>query len=131
MNILARSWKYSLIVVGIAILVLLVMDFNSRMSELRRLSTEKDRTSTTVTALAATRVYLETEVAYATSEPAVAEWALSQKMAQPGDNLVIPVPPYGSTPVPTPVPVVTPVVIQNWQIWLSLFADQSISTNLK
>ena len=72
MNILARSWRYSLIVVGIAVLVLLVMDFNSRMSELRRLSTERDRTSTTITALASTRVYLETQVAYATSEPAVA-----------------------------------------------------------
>ena len=32
------GWKYALLVIGLVVLGLLVMDFNSRMADLRRLS---------------------------------------------------------------------------------------------
>jgi cell division protein FtsB len=120
-----RSWKYVLSVLGMAVLVLLIMDFNSRMAELRRLSAEKERVGAQVTRLAETNVYLETRIAYATSGVAVEEWARTDKrMQHPGDNAVIPLAPGNSTPMPTPTPVVTPKVIHNWDLWLALFIGQ-------
>jgi hypothetical protein len=119
------SWKPILIVVGFAVLVLLVMDFNNRMAELRRLTSEKEDVSARVTSLVATQQSLETQVAYATSDAAVYYWAYNfQHMGREGDVLVVPIQPQGSTPVPTPTPAIAPEVIHNWQVWLSLFVDQ-------
>ena len=125
MKISGKQWKPVLILVGFTVLVLLVMDFNSRMAELRRLTAEKEDVSARVTSLVDTQVALETQVAYATSDAAVYYWAYNfQHMGKEGDVLVVPIQPEGSLPQPTPTPVVTPVVIQNWQVWLSLFVDQ-------
>jgi hypothetical protein len=122
---ISGSWKPVFIVVGFAVLVLLVMDFNNRMAELRRLTAEKQDVSARVTSLVATQQSLETQVAYATSDAAVYFWAYNfQHMGREGDVLVVPIQPEGSTPAPTPTPVVTPQVIQNWQVWYSLLVDQ-------
>ncbi len=110
---------------GFAVLVLLVMDFNNRMAELRSLSAEKEDVSARVTSLVGTQVALQTQVAYATSEAAVYYWAYNyEHLGREGDILVVPIQQEGVTPQPTPTPVVTPVVIQNWQVWLSLLVDQ-------
>ncbi len=125
MKIPAKGWKPVVILVGFAVMVLLVMDFNSRMAVLRRLTAEKEDVSARVTSLVETQVSLETQVAYATSDAAVYYWAYNfQHMGRQGDVLVVPIQPSGSLPQPTPTPVVTPQVIQNWQVWLSLFVEQ-------
>jgi cell division protein FtsB len=119
-----RSWKYILSALGIVVLVLLIMDFNSRMADLRRLTSEKEIVGAQATQLSQTNVYLETQIAYATSERAVEEWAREeQRMEKPGDNPVVPLAPANSTPVPTPAPVVTPKVVDNWDLWMELFLD--------
>jgi hypothetical protein len=123
-----NSWKPAFIVLGFAVLVLLVMDFNNRMAELRRLTVEKHDVSARVTSLVETQVSLETQVAYATSEAAVYYWAYNfQHLGKEGDVLVVPIQPEGNLPQPTATPAITPQVIQNWQVWLSLFVDQSSS----
>ena len=125
MNKLGKGWKPAVMVIGFAVLVLLVMDFNNRMAELRRLSAEKDDVSARVTSLVQTQQALETQVAYATSEAAVFYWAYNyERLGKEGDILVVPIQAAGGVPQPTPTPVVTTEVIQNWQVWLSLFVDQ-------
>ncbi len=125
MNKLSRGWKPTLIIVGFVVLVLLVMDFNNRMAELRRLTAEKENVSARVTSLVQTQLSLETQVAYATSEAAVYYWAYNfERLGKEGDVLVVPIQQQGSLPQPTPTPAVTPQVIHNWQVWLSLLADQ-------
>ncbi len=125
MRIPGKGWKPILMLVGFGVLVLLVMDFNSRMATLRRLTAEKEDVSARVTSLVETQVSLETQVAYATSDAAVYYWAYNfQHKGREGDVRVVPIQPTGSLPQPTPTPVVTPQVIQNWQVWLSLFVDQ-------
>ena len=120
-----NGWKPALMLVGFAVLVLLVMDFNSRMAELRSLTAEKEHVSARVTSLVETQQSLETQVAYATSEAAVYYWAYNfQRLGKEGDVLVIPIQQEGSQPQPTPTPIITPEVIQSWQVWLSLLADQ-------
>jgi hypothetical protein len=124
-----KGWKPVLILVGFAVLVLLVMDFNNRMAELRRLTAEKEDISARVTSLVDTQIALETQVAYATSEAAVYYWAYNfEHLGKEGDVLVVPIQPEGSLPQPTPTPVITPEIIQNWQVWLSLFVEQSPTT---
>ena len=125
MTKLGRGWKSLLIFIGFGVLVLLVMDFNNRMAELRRLTAEKENVSARVTALVETQQSLETQVAYATSDAAVYYWAYNfERLGREGDVLVVPIQQEGSIPLPTPTPAITPEIIQNWQVWLSLIVEQ-------
>ena len=119
------GWRYILIVVGLVVLVLLIMDFNSRMEEWRRLTVQKEQVSAQVTNLAATNAYLEGQIAYATSEAGVMEWAYQDgHWVRSDDFLVVPLSPDGSgVPTPAPVPMVVREPVENWQLWLSLFFD--------
>ena len=116
------GWKYALIVIGLVVLTLLVMDFNNRMAEQRRLSDKREDVAVEATDLRHTQVYLETQIAYATSEAAVREWAYEEgHMVREGENLVIPLEYPGFTPEVTIIPTATHETETNFQIWLSLF----------
>jgi hypothetical protein len=118
------GWKYALIVIGLVVLTLLVMDFNTRMAEQRRLSDKREDVAVEATDLRQTQVYLETQIAYATSEAAVQEWAYEEgHMVREGENLVIPLEYPGFTPEVTIIPTTTPEPETNFQIWLSLFLE--------
>ncbi len=119
------GWKYALAVIGFVVLTMLVMDFNNRMADLRRLSDQQEIVAGRATDLVRTQQALETEIAYATSDAAVYEWAYQEgKWVREGDIPVVPLPPPGSTPEPTPEPVVTQEPESNWDIWVSLFVDE-------
>jgi hypothetical protein len=121
-----KGWRLLLIGLGIAILIGLVIDFNHRMAELRRLTTEKERVSAQVTQLVETQLSLETQVVDATSEAAVYKWAYTfGRVTNTEEFLVVPIQPAGSPFAPTPQPTATPQIIQNWQVWLSLLVDSS------
>jgi cell division protein FtsB len=116
------GWRYALLVLGLAVLAVMVMDFNRRTADLRRLTTEKDAVSAQVTNLVQTQNGLKEQVAYATSDAAVMEWAYQDgHMMRPGDVPVIPVPVDQVTAVPTPTPAPTQVQTSNWEKWLVLF----------
>ncbi len=118
------GWKYALVVIGLAVLTLLVMDFNNRMAGLRRLSDKREDVAIEATDLRHTQVYLETQVAYAASEAAVDEWAYEEgHMVREGENLVIPLEYPGFTPKVTIFPTATPEPESNLQIWYSLFLE--------
>ncbi len=119
------SWKYAVIIIGVIFLTYLVMDFNNRMVNLRNLSEQKERVAAQVTSLVKTRSSLETQIAYATSEAAVIEWAYEEgRMVRPGDNPVIPLAPAQSTPAPTPRPIITQPAMEIGRVWLLLFVDK-------
>ena len=118
------GWKYALVVIGLVVLTLLVMDFNNRMAGLRRLSDKREDVAIEATDLMQTQVYLETQVAYSTSEAAVDDWAYEEgHMVREGENLVIPLEYPGFTPKVTVIPTVTPEPESNLQIWYSLFLE--------
>ncbi len=118
------GWKYALLVIGLVTLSLLVMDFNNRMAGLRRLSDKREDVAIEATDLMHTQVYLETQIAYATSEAAVNEWAYEEgHLVREGENLVIPLEYPGFTPKVTVIPTATPEPESNLQIWYSLFLE--------
>jgi uncharacterized protein (DUF58 family) len=115
--------RYVVLVLALVVMIYLVMDFNSRTAELTRLRAEREIVSTRLVSRTETRAALEAQIAYATSDAAVIEWAYQNHLARPGDNVVIPMQPAASTPVPTPKPTVVITEVSNLERWLTLFID--------
>ena len=113
-----------MLVIGLVVLGLLVMDFNNRMADLRRLRDRKAVVAEEKASLERTEAYLETQVAYATSVGAVREEAYENlHLQRDGDTVFVLIPEEGSTPMPIVLPAPTPQPDPNWKIWLSLFVD--------
>jgi cell division protein FtsB len=111
--------------VAAVILFFLVMDLNTRLNELSRLTSQRNDAETVEANLQQTVYVLNTQIGYATSEAAVEEWAYEEgHMVRPGENLIIPLEPSGATQVP--LEIATPQVTQvsNWLIWKALFLGQ-------
>ncbi len=111
--------------VGILILVLMVIDFNSRLEELNLLRSHAGTLGIQATQGVETQSALQTQVAYAGSNQAVEDWARGEgHYAQPNDQVVVPVGQPGTTPIQTAEPTPAPTPMSNWQIWWDLFFGQ-------
>ncbi len=115
--------RYVGLVVALVVLAYLVMEFNSRSAELNRLRVEQQIVATRLESRQQTKAALEAQIAYATSDAAVMEWAYQNHMVRQGDVAVVPVQQVQVTPTPAPRPIITPVKTSNFQVWLSLFID--------
>ena|SRR5664279_4939551 len=115
--------KKQWLVIGLLIVsFFLVMDLNSRLSDLFRLTSARDQLNNEVNKLQITHDTLQTQIAYATSDQAVNDWAREYGgLGQNGDIPVIPLPPKDYTPQPNIQPTPTPQVVDHWQKWLALF----------
>ncbi len=112
-----------LVIVGLIAGLLVMLDFNRRQSEARRLEADRDRAGTEVAQLDREHAALLTQVAYATTDAAVIDWAHSNgKLVQEGEVLVVPVlptpGPTAAPPAPTPRPAPP-----TWTEWWELFFD--------
>jgi cell division protein FtsB len=117
---------------GLAVIVLLVLllDLNNRVGELYTLTRQRDQMRTNVVVLQSTENALRKQIAYATSESAVEEWARQDNnYSQPGDKVIIPLAQPGFTPMPTIQPTPTMVVLENWEIWSLLFLGERTNNN--
>jgi cell division protein FtsB len=116
------GWRYLVLLAGLALLALLVIEFNSRMTELNRLTEDRQEIQTRFNEVAGTKAALETQVAYAASNQAVEDWAYEQgRMIRPGDVPVIPLESTVTAAVPTPRPTVVATELSNWESWVALF----------
>jgi len=118
--------KQMLVGALIVVIILLMAEFNNRMTELNRLTVQRGQAAAQITSLVQTQAALETQIAHATSVAAVEEWAYEEgRLVRPGDNPVVPLPgsEEGSpTPVPS-VPLESDGVVENWEVWYALFFD--------
>ena len=113
-------------VVGIVVLVYLMMDFNNRMTTMFRLNNEEAGVQTRISDLKATQVKLEDQIAYATSEIALEEWAREDnRMIKEGDYPIILLPPGDYSFEPTPTPEVETVLPSRIEIWQELLFGES------
>lgn len=107
---------------GIFVLVLLVIEFNSRLEELNRVTGQLEQVRALATQAIETQISFQTRVAYAESDAAVEEWARTEGYyLREGDQPVILIGQPGSEAVIVEMPVPTPTPLQNWEVWWSLF----------
>jgi hypothetical protein len=121
------KWRHVFIAFGLIILVIMVVDFNRRIGELNRLTTQLDSVNHVATEVMQTQVALVTSVAYASSTQAVEDWAYRDGHWVRNDEKPIALIPAGNvTSTATPPPPRTTQELPNWQIWWGLFfGDQN------
>ena len=120
------SWPISprriAIFIGILVLILMVMDFNARLETLNLLRKEQALVGARATEAMQTQAALQTQVAYASSDQVVNEWARTEgHYAQTGDQPVVPVGVAGDAPAALVSPTPAPTEMPNWQVWWELF----------
>ena len=104
------------------LLFLLLMGLSARVNELNQLTEQYQMMVTDVSALRATNSQLETQVAFASSDEAVDEYAREYgMMVKPEEILVIPISPNKPTPTKEISQVVSVETVPNWKIWYQLF----------
>lgn len=108
-------------VVVIVILVVLMMDFNNRMSNMIQLNQMEKILETKLAGLEATRLVVEDDIAYATSDRALEEWAREKnRLIAEGDHPIIIMPPSEYTPLPTAKPEPETIILTRLEIWKEL-----------
>jgi uncharacterized protein (DUF2147 family) len=116
------KWKNILFVLGMFLVVILLLDFSRRLDELDRLTTQLESVSAEATAVMRTQEALMTQVAYASSDASVEEWAYEDgKWVRTGETLVEIVPAGNVTPTAEAVPTAQAIEQPNWRIWWELF----------
>jgi hypothetical protein len=115
-------WRHVFIALGLILLVVLVVDFNRRMEELNRLTSQLDRVRAEGTAVMDTQEALVTKVAYASSTQAVEDWAYRDGRWVRDDEKPIGIIPAGNaTPTSVPPSPQSAQEMPNWRIWWELF----------
>ena len=110
-----------LALIGVGVGLLIAFNLNRQLAESQRLRDAADVAATEAAQLRAENAALQTQVAYATTDAAVIEWAHENgKLVQPGEVLVIPVVPTAE-PTPAPSAPALPPPPPNWQLWWNLF----------
>ena len=115
------NFKQTLLIIIIIGFVFMMMDLNSRLSALFRLTGQRDQVSTEVSQLQATKDEVQNQIDYATSEAAVGQWARQEHMGLKGDKLIAPLAGAKATPQPKKQITSTPETAEGWEVWRELF----------
>ncbi len=104
------------------VLVVWMIIFGGRISDLNRLTSEFEQAQETMAALTATTRALATEVVRADSDSAVEEWAYeNRRWIREGDHRIAVVPLEGTQVLPTLIPTVTQEPQNLFRVWWDLF----------
>jgi hypothetical protein len=115
----SRRQIVGLVVAGLALVV--IVDFSQRLAQSQRLVEQRDMAATDVAILEQEQNVLQTQVAYATTDASVIEWAHSSAMmVQPGEMLAVPVLPTQPATPPPPLPTPLPPP-PNYELWAETF----------
>jgi hypothetical protein len=107
---------------GILFLILVIIDFNSRLDDLNRLQKQDGILQTQATQGIQTQTALQVQATYAASDQAVQDWARQEGgYSQPGDQIALPVGSAGGAPAQQSQPTPSPTPQPNWQTWWNLF----------
>ncbi len=125
MQSILRHKKQIVVVVLLVLSFFLLMDLNTRLSVLFRLSHTSDEMNTNIYDLESTKQVLLTQIAFATSDAAVQQFANSdRKWYKENDVPVFPVQDPNATPPAFVQPTPTPMAVDHWEKWWALFFGQ-------
>lgn len=116
------KWRNALFILAMFLVVILLMDFSRRIDRMDRLETQLETVEAKATAVMGTQVRLITQVAYATSDAAVVEWAyVNGKWVKQGQHLVEIVPEGDPPPATETISAPGSEDTSRWRIWWELF----------
>lgn len=119
------SMRRVAIFAGVIVLILIMVELNSRLEELNRLNDQLGQVRIAATHSIQTQIALQTQLAYAGSTQAVEEWARTEgHYMREGDQPVVPIGQPGSDPIVVATPTPMPTPMQNWQVWWGLFFSE-------
>jgi hypothetical protein len=122
MNFLKANFKNIGYVVGIFILVIIVVRFQQRISEMIHLEGQLKLIQTQELYVTQTLEGLLTKVAVANSDEAVKEWAYSEgRWYLPNETPVMPLPLWEATPTPQGQELPPVATVENYKVWWELF----------
>lgn len=114
--------KRFLLVVALAVLVFMMMDFNNRMTVMLQLDRQERQLKTQKFELEQTKVKVEAEIVYANSDRALEEWAREKaRMINEGDIPIVIVPGGSLKTAPTPETKPQRAQMNTWEVWKQLF----------
>ena len=117
-----RHKKQIVVVVLLVLSFFLLMDLNTRLTVLFRLSHTYDEMKTSINELESTKQVLLTQIAFATSDEAVRRFANDdRKWYQENDVPVFPVQDPNATPLAYVQPTPAPLAVDHWEKWWALF----------
>lgn len=122
MQSILRHKKQIVVVVLLVLSFFLLMDLNTRLTVLFRLSRTYDEMKTSIFDLESTKQVLVTQIAFATSDEAVRRFANDdRKWYQENDVPVFPVQDPNATPLAYVQPTPTSPAFDHWEKWWALF----------
>lgn len=125
MNRFSIDWRRVAIIAGVLFLIVLIVDFNTRLENLDSLNRQAELTRAEATQVAATQVVLQTQIAYADSDQSVEGQARSEKrMIKEGDHPIIILGEEGSPTPQSAEPTPVPTQPENWQLWWNLVFNE-------
>ena len=114
--------RFAYLALGLVLLTMMIMDFNGRMTQLRRLEAEREIVRSALIHLLEIKVDLERRIDDAdTSQTVEGHARVDNLLLRPGDIPIIPVAQPGGFSQPAPAPVVVPDEPSNLERWASLF----------
>jgi len=119
MKTLRASWKRVIKIGGVILLLLMVMDLNSRMVQMYSLQGEMEAELSRVQELEAIEAQLDKQIVYASSDDIVAGWARAHNwMQKEGDFLVALLPSGERPPEPLTESFRAEMDLDNWDAWM-------------
>jgi hypothetical protein len=110
------------LIVGVVFALSVIINFSARIQTEQRITSEANQLRAEVTALAATQSAQATELAFASSDSYVSQWAHADgHMVRSGEVIVVPVPASAATATPAPKPTPPAKPASDSQIWWDLF----------
>ncbi|MFH2039458.1 MAG: hypothetical protein ABIJ65_08500 [Chloroflexota bacterium] len=122
MDQLKNNYKKVAYVFGIIILIIVVVKFQQRISEMNHLEGQRNLIQTQEAFVMQTQESLIAKLAYVNSDEAVKAWAYSEgRWYLPNETPIIIVPAGNATSTPDGLEVTPIKTIENWQVWWELF----------
>jgi len=107
---------------GILILIIVVVRFQQRISDMNHLEGQRNLIQTQESYVMQTQESLIAELAYVNSDEAVKAWAYSEgRWYLPNETPIIIVPEGNAPSVPDDLENIPIKLIENWQVWWELF----------
>jgi hypothetical protein len=108
--------------IGILILIIVVVRFQQRISEMNHLEGQRNLIQTQESYVMQTQESLIARLAYVNSDEAVKAWAYSEgRWYLPNETPIIIVPVENQSSIPDGIEDMPIKSIENWQVWWELF----------